>query len=140
MQALEELDYLAALDNDGNLSEMGVIMSEFSLEPQMAKTVLASCEFDCVSEVVIIAAMLSGNVTVWLFSTNISTKSHVDLQNRALLFFWILLAPSCFMVPSVELKPEATQCYMKFQHPEGDHFTLINIYKAFKQCQQDPCE
>lgn len=44
------------------------------------------------------------------------------------------------MVPSVELKPEATQCYMKFQHPEGDHFTLINIYKAFKQCQQDPCE
>lgn len=106
MQALEELDYLAALDNDGNLSEMGIIMSEFPLEPQMAKTVLASCEFDCVSEVVIIAAMLS--------------------------------APSCLMVPSVELKPEATQCHMKFQHPEGDHFTLINIYKAFKQCQQDP--
>ncbi|XP_030603290.1 putative pre-mRNA-splicing factor ATP-dependent RNA helicase DHX32 [Archocentrus centrarchus] len=106
MQALEELDYLAALDNDGNLSEMGIIMSEFPLEPQMAKTVLASCEFDCVSEVVIIAAMLS--------------------------------APSCLVVPSVELKPEATQCHMKFQHPEGDHFTLINIYKAFKQCQQDP--
>lgn len=61
MQALEELDYLAALDNDGNLSEMGIIMSEFPLEPQMAKTLLASCEFDCVSEVVIIAAMLTGN-------------------------------------------------------------------------------
>lgn len=60
MQALEELDYLAALDNDGNLSEMGIIMSELPLEPQMAKTVLASCEFDCVSEVVIIAAMLAG--------------------------------------------------------------------------------
>lgn len=62
MQALEELDYLAALDNDGNLSEMGIIMSEFPLEPQMAKTVLASCEFDCVSEVVIIAAMLTGTL------------------------------------------------------------------------------
>lgn len=61
MQALEELDYLAALDNDGNLSEMGIIMSEFPVEPQMAKTLLASCEFDCVSEVVIIAAMLTGN-------------------------------------------------------------------------------
>lgn len=60
MQALEELDYLAALDNDGNLSEMGIIMSELPLEPQMAKTVLASCEFDCVSEVVIVAAMLAG--------------------------------------------------------------------------------
>ncbi|KAK5609147.1 hypothetical protein CRENBAI_015499 [Crenichthys baileyi] len=105
MQALEELDYLAALDNDGNLSEMGIIMSEFPLEPQMAKTVLASCEFDCVSEVVIIAAMLT--------------------------------APSCYMVPPPELKPEAAQCHMKFQHPAGDHFTLINIFKAFKQCQQD---
>lgn len=60
MQALEELDYLAALDNDGNLSEMGIIMSEFPLEPQMAKTLLASCEFDCVSEVVILTAMLTG--------------------------------------------------------------------------------
>lgn len=42
------------------------------------------------------------------------------------------------MVPPVDLKLEATQCHMKFQHPEGDHFTLINIYKAFKLCQQDP--
>lgn len=60
MQALEELDYLAALDDDGNLSEIGIIMSEFPLESQMAKTLLASCEFDCVSEVLTIAAMLTG--------------------------------------------------------------------------------
>lgn len=63
MQALEELDYLAALDNDGNLSEMGIIMSEFSLDPQMAKALLASCEFDCASEMLTIAAMLTGTVT-----------------------------------------------------------------------------
>ncbi|XP_046885171.1 putative pre-mRNA-splicing factor ATP-dependent RNA helicase DHX32 [Hypomesus transpacificus] len=106
MQALEELDYLAALDDDGNLSEMGIIMSELPLEPQMAKTLLASCEFDCVNEVVTIAAMLT--------------------------------VPSCFLVPSAELRPDAAQCHMKFQHPEGDHFTLINIYKAFKQHQQEP--
>uniref|UniRef100_A0A8B9KSY7 Putative pre-mRNA-splicing factor ATP-dependent RNA helicase DHX32 n=1 Tax=Astyanax mexicanus TaxID=7994 RepID=A0A8B9KSY7_ASTMX len=61
MQALEELDYLAALDDDGNLSEIGIIMSEFPLEPQMAKTLLASCEFDCVNEVLTIVSMLTGN-------------------------------------------------------------------------------
>ncbi len=61
MQALEELDYLAALDNDGNLSEMGIIMSELPLDPQMAKALLASCEFDCASEMLTIAAMLTGN-------------------------------------------------------------------------------
>ncbi|XP_028826037.1 DEAD/H (Asp-Glu-Ala-Asp/His) box polypeptide 32a isoform X1 [Denticeps clupeoides] len=107
MQALEELDYLAALDDDGNLSEIGIIMSEFPLDPQMAKALLASCEFDCVSEVVTIAAMVA--------------------------------APSCFLQPAVGMETEARQCHMKFQHPEGDHFTLINIYNGFKQSRRHPC-
>lgn len=63
MQALEDLDYLAALDDDGNLSEVGIIMSEFPLDPQLAKALIASCEFDCVEEMVSLAAMLTG--TVW---------------------------------------------------------------------------
>ncbi|CAB1344002.1 unnamed protein product [Coregonus sp. 'balchen'] len=105
MQALEELDYLAALDDDGNLSEIGIIISELPLDAQMAKALLASCEFDCVSEVVTIAAMLS--------------------------------APSCFLEPPVGRAQEAQQCHRKFQHPEGDHFTLINIYNAFKYSQRE---
>ncbi|XP_070708395.1 putative pre-mRNA-splicing factor ATP-dependent RNA helicase DHX32 [Pempheris klunzingeri] len=105
MQALEELDYLAALDDDGNLSEIGIIMSEIPLDPQMAKALLASCEFDCVSEMLTIAAMLS--------------------------------APSCFLEPPAGMSHEAVQCHRKFQHPEGDHFTLINIYNAFKQSQRE---
>ncbi|XP_054625085.1 DEAD/H (Asp-Glu-Ala-Asp/His) box polypeptide 32a [Dunckerocampus dactyliophorus] len=106
MQALEELDYLAALDDDGNLSEMGIIMSEIPLEPQMAKAVLASCEFDCVSEMLTIAAMLS--------------------------------APSCFLEPASGMTHNAVLCRRKFQHPEGDHFTLINVYNAFKRSQSVP--
>ncbi|KAM9716685.1 DEAD/H (Asp-Glu-Ala-Asp/His) box polypeptide 32a isoform 1-T2 [Menidia menidia] len=104
MQALEELDYLAALDDDGDLSEIGIIMSEIPLDPQMAKALLASCEFDCVSEMLTIAAMVS--------------------------------APSCFLEPSAEMTHKAVQCHRKFQHPEGDHFTLVNIYNAFKQSQR----
>ncbi|XP_037611062.1 DEAD/H (Asp-Glu-Ala-Asp/His) box polypeptide 32a [Sebastes umbrosus] len=105
MQALEELDYLAALDDDGNLSEIGIIMSEIPLDPQMAKALLASCEFDCVSEMLTIAAMLS--------------------------------ASSCFLEPPAGMSHEVVQCHRKFQHPEGDHFTLINIYNAFKQSQRE---
>uniref|UniRef100_A0A3Q4MPR7 Putative pre-mRNA-splicing factor ATP-dependent RNA helicase DHX32 n=1 Tax=Neolamprologus brichardi TaxID=32507 RepID=A0A3Q4MPR7_NEOBR len=108
MQALEELDYLAALDDDGNLSEIGIIMSEIPLEPQMAKALLASCEFDCVSEMLTITAMLS--------------------------------APSCFVEPPAAMSHEAVQCHRKFQHPEGDHFTLINIYNAYKQNQREQCK
>lgn len=86
MQALEELDYLAALDNDGNLSEMGIIMSELPLEPQMAKTVLASCEFDCVSEVVIIAAMLAG-ITPHLQVSQSNTQEPFFFFKKSHFFF-----------------------------------------------------
>lgn len=60
MQALEDLDYLAALDDDGNLSEVGIIMSELPLEPPLAKALIAACEYDCVDELLTIAAMLTG--------------------------------------------------------------------------------
>lgn len=61
MQALEDLDYLAALDDDGNLSEVGIIMSELPLEPSLAKALIAACEYDCVDELLTVAAMLTGN-------------------------------------------------------------------------------
>ncbi|MBZ3890297.1 ATP-dependent RNA helicase DQX1 [Sciurus carolinensis] len=59
MQALEDLDYLAALNDDGDLSDLGVILSEFPLSPELAKALLASCEFDCVDEMLTLAAMLT---------------------------------------------------------------------------------
>lgn len=68
MQALEDLDYLAALDDDGNLSEVGIIMSELPLEPPLARALIAACEFDCVSELLTIAAMLTGEQHVYPFT------------------------------------------------------------------------
>ncbi|XP_008145630.2 ATP-dependent RNA helicase DQX1 [Eptesicus fuscus] len=59
MQALEDLDYLAALDDNGHLSDLGVILSEFPLPPELAKALLASCEFECVDEMLTLAAMLT---------------------------------------------------------------------------------
>ena len=35
MRALELLNYLAALDDDGNLTPLGAIMAEFPLDPQV---------------------------------------------------------------------------------------------------------
>lgn len=74
MQALEDLDYLAALDNNGNLSEFGIIMSEFPLDPQLSKSLLASCEFECVDEMLTIAAMVTGTPAQPRLSPNLSTK------------------------------------------------------------------
>ncbi|XP_061816929.1 ATP-dependent RNA helicase DHX15-like isoform X4 [Nerophis lumbriciformis] len=60
MRALELLNYLAAINDDGNLTELGATMAEFPLDPQLAKMVVASCEFDCSDEALSITAMLSG--------------------------------------------------------------------------------
>ncbi|XP_042674118.1 putative pre-mRNA-splicing factor ATP-dependent RNA helicase DHX32 [Centrocercus urophasianus] len=101
MQALEDLDYLAALDNDGNLSEFGIIMSEFPLDPQLSKSILASCEFECVDEMLTIAAMVT--------------------------------APNCFLQAPSGTEEIALTCWRKFSHPAGDHFTLINVFNAFRE-------
>ena len=62
MRALELLNYLAALDDDGNLTELGAMMSEFPLDPQLSKMLVASTEFNCSNEILSIVAMLSGEL------------------------------------------------------------------------------
>lgn len=59
MRALELLNYLAALDDSGDLTELGSMMAEFPLDPQLAKMVIASCDFNCSNETLSITAMLS---------------------------------------------------------------------------------
>ncbi|KAL5983443.1 hypothetical protein ACLOJK_017528 [Asimina triloba] len=59
MRALEALNYLGALDDEGNLTKLGEIMSEFPLDPQMAKMLVVSSEFNCSNEILSISAMLS---------------------------------------------------------------------------------
>uniref|UniRef100_A0A672H134 RNA helicase n=1 Tax=Salarias fasciatus TaxID=181472 RepID=A0A672H134_SALFA len=63
MRALELLNYLAALNDDGDLTELGSMMAEFPLDPQLAKMVIASCEFNCSNEILSITAMLSVSVS-----------------------------------------------------------------------------
>lgn len=70
MRALELLNYLAALDDDGNLTDLGSVMSEFPLDPQLAKMLIASCTHNCSNEILSITAMLSGE-TYFLFYSSI---------------------------------------------------------------------
>ncbi|XP_002734003.1 putative pre-mRNA-splicing factor ATP-dependent RNA helicase PRP1 [Saccoglossus kowalevskii] len=104
MRALELLNYLSALDDDGELTELGSMMAEFPLDPQLAKMVIASCEYNCSNEILSVTAMLS--------------------------------VPQCFMRPN-EAKKAADEAKMRFAHIDGDHLTLLNVYHAFKQNNED---
>jgi pre-mRNA-splicing factor ATP-dependent RNA helicase DHX15/PRP43 len=59
MRALELLNYLGALDDEGEMTELGYQMSELPLDPQLAKLILISPEYGCSAEVVSIVACLS---------------------------------------------------------------------------------
>lgn len=78
MRALELLNYLAALDDEGNLTVLGGMMAEFPLDPQvrislfalhlrdasdlpqLAKMLIVSPDFKCSNEILTIVSMLSG--------------------------------------------------------------------------------
>lgn len=59
MRALELLNYLGAINDDGELTELGYQMSEMPLEPQLAKLILESPTYDCSLDVISIVACLS---------------------------------------------------------------------------------
>ncbi|KAK7379066.1 hypothetical protein VNO80_04519 [Phaseolus coccineus] len=105
MRALEVLNYLGALDDDGNLTKLGEIMSEFPLDPQMSKMLVVSPEFNCSNEILSVSAMLS--------------------------------VPNCFVRPR-EAQKAADEAKARFGHIDGDHLTLLNVYHAYKQNNEDP--
>ncbi|GJV46905.1 probable pre-mRNA-splicing factor ATP-dependent RNA helicase DEAH2 isoform X1 [Tanacetum coccineum] len=105
MRALEVLNYLGALDDEGNLTKLGEIMSEFPLDPQMGKMLVVSPEFNCSNEILSVAAMLS--------------------------------VPNCFVRPR-EAQKAADEAKGRFEHIKGDHLTLLNVYHAYKQNNDDP--
>ncbi|KAI0808125.1 pre-mRNA-splicing factor ATP-dependent RNA helicase PRP43 [Fomes fomentarius] len=81
MRALELLNYLAALDDDGQLTALGGMMADFPLDPQLAKLLIVSPEFNCSNEILTIVGMLSVP-NVWLRPP--SQRKEAD-QAKALL-------------------------------------------------------
>ncbi|KAL9332345.1 hypothetical protein ACSQ67_001955 [Phaseolus vulgaris] len=143
MRALEVLNYLGALDDDGNLTKLGEIMSEFPLDPQMSKMLVVSPEFNCSNEILSVSAMLSVALLQFLSilmkqmvwsrlyaSADLPWTSFCDNQ-------FLSLVPNCFVRPR-EAQKAADEAKARFGHIDGDHLTLLNVYHAYKQNNEDP--
>jgi pre-mRNA-splicing factor ATP-dependent RNA helicase DHX15/PRP43 len=130
IRALELLNYLAAFDDEGNLTPLGEIMAEFPLDPQLAKMLISSPEFKCSNEILSIAAMLSGGSFICL----LLTYSHFLFHTDSVLLK--LSVPNPFLRPHNQRK-EADDARAQFTHPEGDHLTLLNLYHGYKSSKLD---
>lgn len=59
MRALELLNYLGALNDDGDLTKLGNLMAELPLDPQLAKMLQSSVEYNCSFQILSLVSMLS---------------------------------------------------------------------------------
>lgn len=59
MRALEELNYLQCLSDDGDLTALGRLASNFPLDPMFAVMLIGSPAFHCSEEILSIVALLS---------------------------------------------------------------------------------
>ncbi|KAF6765883.1 pre-mRNA splicing factor [Ephemerocybe angulata] len=99
LNSMYQLWVLGALDNNGDLTPVGRKMSEFPMEPSMAKMLIASVEYKCSAEMLTIVSMLS--------------------------------VPSVFYRPKERME-EADAAREKFNVPESDHLTLLNVFNQWK--------
>ncbi|KAF9478547.1 pre-mRNA splicing factor [Pholiota conissans] len=99
LNSMYQLWVLGALDNVGDLTPVGRKMSEFPMEPSMAKMLIASVEYGCSAEMLTIVSMLS--------------------------------VPSVFYRPKERME-EADAAREKFNVPESDHLTLLNVFNQWK--------
>jgi ATP-dependent RNA helicase DDX35 len=67
IRAFELLSSLGAVDDHAKLTKpLGMRMAELAVDPMMAKVLLAAPSFNCLSEILSIAAMVSLQGTVWV--------------------------------------------------------------------------
>ncbi|ORZ34237.1 putative pre-mRNA splicing factor RNA helicase [Catenaria anguillulae PL171] len=59
MRALELLNYLGAISDEGTLTETGKLMAEFPVDPEFSKMLIVSPEFRCSAEILTIVSMLN---------------------------------------------------------------------------------
>ena len=83
MRALEMLNYLGALDDEGELTPLGTIMSQIPLEPELSKTLLAasSDKFNCMNEILSLVSILS------VQNPFMRPKDNMDAADDAKLLF-----------------------------------------------------
>ena len=99
LNSMYQLWVLGALDNTGNLTELGSRMVEFPLDPALSKMLIVSCDMKCSEEVLIIVSMLS--------------------------------VPAIFFRPKGR-EEDSDAAREKFQVPESDHLTFLNVYLQWK--------
>ena len=100
IKALEQLYALGALNSEGILTQTGLKMIQYPIDPSLTKCLLASLKYNCFKEMLIIVSMLS-----------IGSSVYYDSNDE---------------------KNNSKKAHSMFEHNEGDHFALLQIYNEWE--------
>ena len=101
IKALEQLYALGALNSEGILTQTGLKMIQYPIDPSLTKCIIASIKYKCFKEIITIVSMLSIGSSVYYDSND-------DKNN-------------------------SKKAHSMFEHNEGDHFSLLQIYNEWEE-------
>ncbi|KAJ1550195.1 DEAH-box ATP-dependent RNA helicase prp22, partial [Nowakowskiella sp. JEL0078] len=114
-----QLYMLGALDKEGNLTELGHMMSNFPISPFLSCALIAS-------------ASNLGMPNELKFQESI--PNGFGCSEEILTIVSMLSTEEIFITPRLAKKlDEAQKVRVKFSDKTGDHLTLLNVYEAWKQ-------
>jgi len=81
MRAYEQLILLEAIEETGEISELGKVMSLLPLDPHLSKMLMSSCRFNCTEEILTIISMVTNTKPYFLQIPELKDAIH-DVQMR----------------------------------------------------------
>lgn len=113
MRALDCLHALEAMDDEGELTTLGVRIAEFlPLSPMLGRMLVCSLDLGCAEEVLSIAAMLEALEYASLFES--ATTHFGDVRQQA----------------------KSDECMRALGAKEGDLIMYVNIFNAFRDASE----
>jgi ATP-dependent RNA helicase DHX8/PRP22 len=112
LEALIQLHQLGALDDQGNASALGKQMSDFPLEPTLSRCIVAALEYNCLNEMITVAAMISVE-SVWIEASKQQKKNN-STSGRYQSY-----------LEAIE------EAHSKLRHAAGDHISYLSIFALF---------
>lgn len=106
MKALTQLFLLGAIDHNGVITDLGKQMNSFPLSPYLSRVIISSAiEHECSEEVLTIASILAGDHDLF--------RAPSPRQGE-------------------DVVAEAEKCKLKLAHHTGDHMTVLNVWRTWR--------
>jgi len=132
--AMKELYLLGGIQSTEKpvLTPVGQQMAAFPLDPRFTKLILASKDHGCTSVKMTNFLNLGKNMyyLTWCF----------DCHREEVVNIVALLSADSILINTTHQREQATNARAKFASSEGDHMTLLNIFRAFRAAKLNKVE